>query len=211
MKNLRRFFSLLAVLVFLAIPVFAQSGSESSVDKGEKTDSALSAAFLEPLYCAGSGENIDVAFSASGKQISSLALEIYDFELASALSKNVPVNYVNLSSEDFERLQFALKKAQTVSLSQAKEILVDENDTQKAKLQHYNLSLPKLGDGIYLLRLYDSQAKMRDSFQIVSVSDIRLACLDSGAASGILWALDSKTGAPLCADKVLGQTYAQNK
>lgn len=211
MKNLRRFFSLLAILVFLAIPVFAQSDSDSSADKGEKTDSALSAAFLEPLYCAGSGENVDVAFSASGEQISSLALDIYNFDLSSALSKNIAANYTNLSNEDFERLQFALKKEQTVSLSQAKAILANENNALKDNSRHYNLSLPKLEDGIYLLRLYDSQAKIRDSFQIVSISDIRLACLDSGATSGVLWILDSKTGSPLCADQVLGQTYAQNK
>lgn len=211
MKKLRRFFSLLAILVFLAIPVFAQSNSESSADKGKKTDSALSAAFLEPLYCAGSGENIDIAFSASDEQISSLGLDIYNFDLASALSKNVPVNYTNLSNEDYERLQFALKKEQTVPLAQAKAILANENDTQKSNLQQYSLSLPKLGDGIYLLRLHDSQAKIRDSFQIVSVSDIRLACLGYGTTSGVLWVLDSKTGNPLYADQVFGQTYAQNK
>ena len=92
MKNLRRFFSLLAVLAFLAIPVFAQSASEPSADEGKKTGGEASAAFSEPLYCAGSGENIDITFLASEELLKCLTLDIYGFDISSALSKNLPTN-----------------------------------------------------------------------------------------------------------------------
>ena len=211
MKNLRRFFSLLAVLAFLAIPVFAQSASEPSADEGKKTGGEVSAAFSEPLYCAGSGENIDITFLASEELLKCLTLDIYDFDISSALSKNLPINYANLSSEDFKLLQFALKAKQTVSLSQAQAVLAQESKTDNLSSRYYNLSLPKLESNIYLLRLHDIQNKVKDSFQIVSISDIRLACFNSGSSSGILWVLDSKTGTPVCADQVVCQTFSQDK
>ena len=211
MKKMRRFSSLLALLAFLAILSFAQSSSEASAAEGEKTASSWPAAFSEPLYCAGSGDNVDITFSASDSLPSSLVLDIYNFDLASALSQNVPVNYANLTSQDFQRLQFALKEKQTLSLAQVKVIPSGETEAGKAPWHLYSLSLPKLKDGLYLLRLYDSQTQGQESFQIISISNIRLASFHSGVASGVVWILDSQTGRPLSPDRIFYQTYTQNK
>ncbi len=213
MKKLRLFLSILAVLAFLVIPVFAQNVSKPSDAEEENIRSGLSAAFFKPLYCVGSGEHIDAEFFASDGLPKSLALDIYNFELSAALAKNLPVNYADLSSDDFNSLQFALTERQTLSLSQVDLVLSDKVATEKDGLCHYRLGLPELKDGIYLLRLYsdDKQIKVQDSFQIINVSDLRLAYLNSGSTSGILWVLDSKTGDPVAVDQVLYQSYVRNK
>lgn len=214
MKSLRRFFSLLAVLAFLAIPVFAQNASEPSADKGGEASSGLSAAFLEPLYSAASGEDLDTRFSASPKLLKNLTLDIYNFDLSAVLKKNLPLDYSQLTGDSLKDIQFALKQKQTIQLERAKlDVSNSESKRTNTGLCVYKQNLPKLEDGIYLFRLYskDSKVAIRESLQIVSISNLQLACLTSGTAYGILWVLDRQNGSSLCADQVFYQTYSPDQ
>ncbi|MGM9998540.1 MAG: hypothetical protein ACI38Q_03970 [Candidatus Bruticola sp.] len=206
MKKLWQLFSLIIILALLTIPVWAQNTPGSFTASETKGSEVLPAVtFASPFHNAVPGESVEIKFWASSEQLSQLSLELYSFDIVAALQKQVAVDYASLTSQDFQELQFALTGGHILEFTAITALPEDNNELSADKVRLYKQSLPKLAGGVYLLKLTykkDNVAESQDSFQIVSVSGLKMLCVNSGSASGLIWITDANSGNPVQADKV---------
>ncbi|MGM9992885.1 MAG: hypothetical protein ACI376_08615 [Candidatus Bruticola sp.] len=213
MKKLWQLFCLITILALLVTPVWAQNKPGFWVASGRTDYKEKSAAtFVSPFHCAVSGENVDAKFWAASEQLAQLSLELYRFDIVAALQNQAAINYTALTHQDFQKLQFALTGGHVLELQALAALPEDKDELSSDSVRLYKQSLPKLADGVYLLKLTykkDSDAAIKESFQIISISNLKLLSVNSQSNSGILWITNADSGSPVQADKVYCYSYSE--
>ena len=147
--------------------------------------------FLQPLICSQAGKEFCTELKA-GEDIKDISVEIFRFDIMSALTRGLPVDYGAIKREDFGSLGFALKpfsKESGCKFTRSGDVI--------------SLNLGKIPqNGTYLIR---AGSGAEEAYQLFSVSDIGLVNLCSFNQDGgsCFWVSDLRTGAGSVPDRAV--------